>query len=46
VDDEKNIRATLALCLESAGCTVTSVATSAAALAAIERERFEIAFLD
>jgi NtrC-family two-component system response regulator AlgB len=46
VDDEKNIRATLALCLESADCTVTAVASSAEALLAVERERFEIAFLD
>jgi len=46
VDDEKNIRATLAVCLESAGCSVTAVASGAEALAAIERQRFEIAFLD
>jgi NtrC-family two-component system response regulator AlgB len=46
IDDEKNIRATLALCLESAGCSVTAAASSAVALAALERERFEIAFLD
>ncbi len=46
VDDEKNIRATLALCLESDGCAVTAVAGGDEALAALERERFEIAFLD
>ena len=46
VDDEKNIRATLALCLEGMGCAVTAVASGEAALAALEREPFEIAFLD
>ena len=46
IDDEKNIRATLALCLESDGCAVTAVASGEAALAALEAERFEIAFLD
>jgi NtrC-family two-component system response regulator AlgB len=46
VDDEKNIRATLALSLESDGCRVTAVASGDAALAALEREPFEIAFLD
>lgn len=38
VDDEKNIRATLGVCLEGIGCTVTAVATSEAALAAADRE--------
>ena len=37
VDDEKNIRATLALCLEEAGCEVEAVAAGGAALAALER---------
>jgi NtrC-family two-component system response regulator AlgB len=46
VDDEKNIRATLALCLEEAGCQVESVATGAAALTALERAPFDLAFLD
>ena len=46
VDDEKNIRATLALCLESAGCEVVAVASGDAALAALQRERFDVAFLD
>jgi len=46
IDDEKNIRATIALCLEEAGCEVEAVASSQAALAALERARFDIAFLD
>ena len=46
VDDEKNIRATLTLCLEEAGCEVEAVASSDAALAALERSGFDVAFLD
>jgi NtrC-family two-component system response regulator AlgB len=46
VDDEKNIRATLALCLEEAGCEVEAAATGAAALAALEHAHFDVAFLD
>ncbi len=46
IDDEKNIRATLTVCLEAIGCAVTSAATVELALAAIERTSFEIAFLD
>ncbi|HEY3358476.1 MAG TPA: sigma-54 dependent transcriptional regulator, partial [Polyangia bacterium] len=46
IDDEKNIRTTLAVCLESAGCRVLAVGSGQAALAAAEREHFELAFLD
>ena len=46
IDDEKNIRATLTMCLESIGCTVTAANTPAAALAAAERTAFDLAFLD
>jgi NtrC-family two-component system response regulator AlgB len=46
VDDEKNIRATLSLCLEGIGCAVEAVGSGAAALAALERGRFDVAFLD
>jgi NtrC-family two-component system response regulator AlgB len=46
VDDEKNIRATIAVCLEGDGCQVTAVASPEAALAAAERQPFEIAFVD
>ncbi|MBC7978541.1 MAG: response regulator, partial [Myxococcales bacterium] len=34
------------MCLEAIGCVVTSAATSEAALAAVERTAFEVAFLD
>ena len=37
VDDEKNIRATLAVCLEGIGCSVTAVGSAAAARDAAER---------
>ena len=46
VDDEKNIRATLSLCLEGIGCAVEAVGSGGAALAALERGRFDVAFLD
>ena len=46
VDDERNIRATLAMCLETIGCTVTAVSDSASALAAAERTVFDVCFLD
>ena len=46
IDDEKNIRTTVAMCLEGAGCHVTGVATAAAARAALARQPFDVAFLD
>jgi two-component system, NtrC family, response regulator AlgB len=46
IDDEKNIRATLTVCLEDAGCRVTQAGTAAAALDHLERQPFDIAFLD
>ena len=46
VDDERNIRATLAMCLESIGCTVAAVGSTDAALAAAERTPFDVCFLD
>ena len=46
VDDEKNIRATLGMALEQMGCSVETVASGSAALAALERGRFDVAFLD
>jgi NtrC-family two-component system response regulator AlgB len=46
IDDDKNIRVTLQVCLEGIGCKVTSVACADTALAAVEREAFELAFLD
>ena len=46
IDDEKNIRVTLTMCLEGTGCTVTTASTPEAALAAVERKPFDLAFLD
>src|SRR5262245_21784190 len=46
VDDERNIRSTIAVCLESLGCRVTAAESGAAALAALERAPFDVAFLD
>jgi len=46
VDDEKNIRATLTVCLEDIGCSVTAVGSAAAAREALERAPYELAFLD
>jgi NtrC-family two-component system response regulator AlgB len=46
IDDEKNIRATLQVCLEGVGARVTSVASGQAAIEAAERQAFDLAFLD
>ncbi len=46
VDDEKNIRVTLAVYLEGMGCRVMAVATAGAALSALESQTFDLAFLD
>lgn len=46
VDDEKNTRITLSACLEAMGCRVTAIATASEALAALERQPFDLAFLD
>lgn len=46
IDDEKNIRATLGVCLESMGCEVASAATADDALAALRRQSQDLAFLD
>jgi NtrC-family two-component system response regulator AlgB len=46
VDDERNIRATLAVCLEGAGCAVTQAGSAADALGAAGRTAFDLAFLD
>ena len=46
IDDEKNIRATLAVCLEALGCQVTGVTSAEEAVAAIARQPFDMAFLD
>ena len=46
IDDEKNIRATLSVCLEGMGCTVAAVGSAEAAFEALERQPFDLAFLD
>lgn len=46
IDDEKNIRVTLAACLEGLGAQVTVVGTGDAALEALRRQAFDLAFLD
>ncbi len=46
VDDEKNIRTTLGMCLEGLGCRVAQAASGAAALEALRLEAFDLAFCD
>jgi NtrC-family two-component system response regulator AlgB len=46
VDDEKNIRTTLALALEGMGCTVGLAATAESALAQASDQAFDLAFVD
>jgi len=46
VDDEKNIRSTLAICLEGLGCDVVGAPTAEAALSLARAGRFDIVFLD
>jgi NtrC-family two-component system response regulator AlgB len=45
-DDEKNIRTTLAVCLEDIGCEVVGASTGAATLDAVRRSSFDLVFLD
>ena len=46
IDDEKNIRATLSLCLEQIGCQVTAVSSDKNALDALNQQAYDLAFLD
>ena len=46
VDDERNIRATLRVCLESDGTRVVEASTVEAAKMAMARQPFDLAFLD
>jgi NtrC-family two-component system response regulator AlgB len=46
IDDERNIRQTLAICLEHLGCKVDQVATGDAAVDALRRQPFDLAFCD
>ncbi len=46
VDDEKNIRSTLAVCLEGMGAEALAVGTGEAALAALARQPYDLALVD
>jgi NtrC-family two-component system response regulator AlgB len=46
VDDEKNIRTTLGVCLEGLGCRVTAAASGSAAREWASRQPFDLAFVD
>src|SRR5450432_3390661 len=46
VDDEKNIRSTLTVCLEGLGAEALAVGTGDAALAALGRQPYDLAFVD
>ena len=46
IDDEKNIRTTLRVCLEGMGCRVGEASSAEAARGAIARRHFDLAFLD
>jgi NtrC-family two-component system response regulator AlgB len=46
IDDEKNIRATLSLCLEQLGCQVGGASSAESALAALAQHPYHLAFLD
>ena len=46
IDDERNIRTTLTLCLEQIGCKVSAVSSAESALRALEQEPYELVFLD
>jgi NtrC-family two-component system response regulator AlgB len=46
IDDEKNIRTTLSLCLEQLGCQVTAVPSAQSALNALAEQPYDLAFLD
>ncbi len=46
IDDEKNIRATLSLCLEQMGCEVAAVSSSEAAVSALSQRPYDLALLD
>jgi NtrC-family two-component system response regulator AlgB len=46
VDDERNIRKTLSVCLQGLGCQVTESGSCASALEAIARSPYDVAFVD
>ncbi len=46
IDDEKNIRTMLTVCLEGAGWQTTAVASAEAAVSELRRQPYDLAFLD
>jgi NtrC-family two-component system response regulator AlgB len=46
VDDEKNIRAALAVCLEGLGCLTSQAASDQEAITLLRSQPFDLAFLD
>ena len=46
VDDEKNIRATLTICLEQYGCQVAAANSAESALSLIAQKPYDLVFLD
>lgn len=46
VDDEKNIRSTLVVCLQSLGCSTSEASSPESALATLKRQAFDVVFLD
>ena len=46
IDDEKNIRTALSLCLEQAGCQVTAAPSPESASSALAQQAYDLAFLD
>src|SRR5947199_481821 len=46
VDDERNIRKTVSVCLQSMGCEVTETGSVASALEAVARAPHDVAFVD
>lgn len=46
VDDDRNIRGTLAVCLEGLGCEVAQAASADAAIAALAERSCDLAFVD
>jgi NtrC-family two-component system response regulator AlgB len=46
IDDEKNIRSTLTVCLEGIGCEVKAVGSADAAFRLLQHEQFDLCFLD
>ena len=46
IDDEKNIRTMLSVCLEGSGWLTTAVGSAEAALAELRRQPYDLAFLD